>query len=79
MAFYLRGESQNDTDVYVMINAAPQDITFRIQQGTPGSWKRVADTSLASPGDIVEPGQEELLPSTEYPVKGRSVVVLIRG
>jgi glycogen operon protein len=75
LAFYLRGESQHDTDLYVMINAAPQDMTFRIQHGAC-RWRRVVDTSLASPDDIVEPGNEVSLTTLEYLVKGRSVVVL---
>lgn len=77
-AFYLRGGSQNDADLYVMINAAAQDINFRVQQGDGGIWKRVVDTSLPGPDDIAEPGREMQLSSLEYLVKARSVVVLIR-
>ena len=54
-------------------------MTFRIQQGDGGeTWKRVVDTSLATPDDIVEPGHELPLPALEYLVKGQSVVVLVR-
>jgi glycogen operon protein len=74
LAFHLRGASQNDTDVYVMVNAGPNDTIFRVQH--EGSWKRVVDTSLASPEDIGEPGHETRIAGLEYLVKGRSVVVL---
>lgn len=77
LAFHLSGASQNDTDLYVMINAAPEDMTFRIQQGGTDTWKRVLDTSLASPEDIAEPGHETRVNGLEYVVKARSVVVLM--
>jgi isoamylase len=75
LAFYLRGASQNDRDLYVMINASSEDLTFRIQHDGP--WSRVVDTDLESPDDIVEPGQEPPVSTPEYLVKGRSVVVLM--
>jgi len=78
LALYLRGESQNDKDLYIMINAAPQEITFRIQHGNAAAWKRVVDTSLPSPEDIVEPGSEPHLSEPDYLVKGRSIAVLMR-
>jgi isoamylase len=84
LAFCLSGKSQNDADLYVVINASPQNMTFHIQQGEAAHsseekiWKRVVDTSLASPDDIVEPGHEPCISSMEYLVRGRSVVVLMR-
>ena len=42
-------------------------------------WRRVIDTSLASPEDICDPGREEPFGSGEYRVSGHSVVVLTRG
>ena len=74
LAFHLRGASQNDIDLYVMINAAQNDSVFRVQQ--EGSWKRVVDTSLETPEDIADPGHESCLDGLDYLVKGRSVVVL---
>jgi glycogen operon protein len=77
LAFYLRGESQDDLDLYVMLNSGCQDITFRLQKGDVDTWRRVIDTSLACPDDIVEPGSEARIQSTVYVVKGRSIVVLM--
>jgi len=47
--------------------------------GAFDEWHRVADTSLESPNDIVEPGDEESLQNPHYDVKARSVVILIRS
>jgi len=59
-----------------MVNAAAHDALFRIQQ--PGVWKRVVDTSLASPNDVAEPGSETHIDGSEYLLRARSVVVLMR-
>ena len=77
LAFCLHGASQHDHDLYVMINAYWQDLTYTIQQGQPGTWKRVVDTGLASPDDIREPGAEIPLSGLQYLVKARSVAVLM--
>jgi glycogen operon protein len=53
LAFFLRGASQEDADLYVMINASPADMTFTIKEGKAGAWRRVVDTGLAAPDDIV--------------------------
>jgi isoamylase len=74
-AFYLRGASQNDSDIYVMLNLAPHDAVFRIQQER--NWKRVVDTSLESPDDIAEPGQEPCIDGRDYLVKACSIVALL--
>ncbi len=79
LAFCLHGASQGDQDIYVMINAYWQDLVFTIQEGVFDEWHRVADTSLESPNDIVEPGEEEPLQNLHYNVKARSVAVLIRS
>lgn len=76
LAFYLRGASAGDSDLYVMINAWWEPLNFDIQQ--PGPWKRVVDTSLASPNDIVETGQEVPLSDAAYRVGPRSVVILLK-
>ncbi|MDF2973382.1 MAG: hypothetical protein K0R61_3832, partial [Microvirga sp.] len=46
-------------------------------QGDPRTWKRVVDTSLASPQDITKVGDEALLSNSSYVVGARSVVVLL--
>ncbi len=76
LAFCLRGASERDVDLYVMVNAGSQDLTFSIQETTASGWKRAVDTGLDAPDDIAEAGDEAALESAAYCVKARSVVVL---
>jgi glycogen operon protein len=78
LAFCLRGASQQDIDIYVMINSYWEDLPFTIQEGEPVQCQRIIDTSLDSPGDFCERDTEIYLQSGTYVVKARSVVVLIR-
>jgi len=78
LAFCLRGASQADRDIYVMINAYWEDLNFKIQDGKAGDWLCVADTGMMSPSDFFEAGRETPVASSSYEVKARSVVVLLR-
>jgi glycogen operon protein len=78
LAYALHGASQGDCDLYVMVNAYHEPLTFTIQEGRPGCWERVIDTALPSPDDIVHPAGGPFVPSLEYRVQARSVVVLLR-
>lgn len=78
LAFCLHGASQNDDDIYVMLNAYSEDLAFQVQEGSPGAWLRLVDTALDSPQDICEPGRETAIASLKYLVAARSVVVLRR-
>ena len=76
LAFCLHGASQNDNDIYVMINAYWQSLQFHIQEATAQEWMRVVDTALPSPEDFSDPGDP--LGAMSYVVAPRSVVVLLR-
>jgi len=76
LAWCLDGRSVCDDDLYVMVNASWQPLDFTIAE--PGPWRRVVDTTLASPADIVDPGEELVVDGTGYAVGPRSVVVLLR-
>ncbi len=78
LAYALRGASEEDRDLYVMINAYHEPLPFVIQEGGPGQWERVIDTALPSPDDIVHPARGPLVSSLAYRVQARSVVVLVR-
>ena len=78
LAYFLRGSRLKDNDLYVMINAYWEDLAFTIQEGQAGEWRRVADTSLASPDDIAEADKGYPISSLQYLVKARSIVVLER-
>ena len=58
LAWFLDGRSELDDDLYVMVNAYWEALTFEIQEGRSDEWHRVIDTSLASPDDVSEPGHE---------------------
>jgi glycogen operon protein len=78
IAYFLSGRRLDDSDLYVLVNAFWDDLTFRIQEGDPTAWRRVVDTSRPSPEDFAEPGQEPALTGATYVVPGRSVVVFER-
>jgi glycogen operon protein len=79
LAYCLRGASQSDRDLYVMINAGLEDLTFTVQEGATADWRRVVDTARPSPADILADEEAEALESSRYLVRARSVVVLLRG
>jgi glycogen operon protein len=79
LAMCVHGGSVGDDDVYAMINAYWEPLSFDIQEWGGGGWRRVVDTALPSPQDIVDAGGEAALASPTYQVQPRSVVVLVRG
>lgn len=79
LAFCLRGASLKDADLYVMINAYWEPLMFTVREGLPEQWKRVVDTSLSSPQEILEEGSASAISSLFYTVAPRSVVVLTRA
>jgi len=78
LAFYLDGASQNDADLYVMINSYWEPLRFVVQQGEAYQWRRIVDTNAAEPDDFIE-GDGEPMPSLKYDVGPRSIVVLVRN
>lgn len=78
IAFALHGASEGDDDLYVMVNAGASHRSFAFQEAGPDEWRRVVDTSLPTPQDIVEPENAAQVPSVDYLVSGRSVAVFIR-
>ncbi len=76
LAFCLHGLSQDDDDIYAMINAYWGELEFHIQEGTAQEWRRIVDTSQSSPDDFSDEGLP--IGSAEYVVAPRSIVVLLR-
>ena len=76
LAFCLHGASQKDDDIYVMINAYWEPLTFSIQEGTAREWRRVVDTGLSSPDDFSDGGAS--VEHMSYQVAPRSIVVFTR-
>jgi glycogen operon protein len=76
LAYYLSGKSYQDLDLYVMINAYSEPLTFTIFDGLQKPWSRIVDTSFESPQDILPPGSEVTVVGSKYLVGPRSIVVL---
>jgi len=76
LAFCLHGGSQDDDDIYVMINGYWEGLAFEVQEGPAQEWTRIVDTALRSPDDFS--GSGEPLKIASYKVAPRSVVVLLR-
>jgi isoamylase len=75
VAWCLHGESHGDRDLYVMINAGSQPVTF-VLQDTTHPWRVAVDTSRSSPDDI-ELEHPSLLERPSYMAAAHSVVVLV--
>ena len=75
LAYALRGTSQEDDDLYVMINGSPEDVVFAIQDPSQ-SWRTAIDTAAPAPQDIREARAEPIAPR-ERVIAARSVVVLV--
>jgi isoamylase len=78
LAYCLRGASQGDRDLYVMINAGGEDVAFTIQEGHPSEWRQVIDTGRPSPADIVPEPEARPLTGAACDLRARSVAVLLR-
>jgi len=78
LAYCLHGASQNDADIYVMINSADEAIDFGIHEGVVGQWQRIIDTARESPEDILH-SFATTVDEAIYSVNARSIVVLLRS
>ena len=76
-AFTLSG-FEIDADIHVMISAYTERLRFELPEPQGGRcWFRVVDTSLSSPDDIAEDGEETAIYEATYQLAPRSVAVLI--
>ncbi|HKB14930.1 MAG TPA: glycogen-debranching protein, partial [Planctomycetota bacterium] len=79
LAWRLGGARFDEADLYAMVNASHEPLAFHVQEGAAGDWRRVLDTSLPSPEDIVEEEEGAPLASLDVEVGPRSVVVVSGG
>jgi isoamylase len=77
LAYCLRGDSEGDDDLYVMINASDQPLEFVIQEPRSNGWRRVIDTFIEGPDGIREPRQLQALASMSVEIQSRSIVVCL--
>ena len=75
-AFCLHNES--GPQLYAMVNAFWEPLTFALQEGSPAMWQVFVDTSLEAPHDLVGDSSAPALDSASCVVGARSVVVLTR-
>jgi len=66
-----------EDDLHVMMNMYWEPLAFELPPVEGRKWYRSSDTSLPSPQDIADPGQEVLIEGNQYVVNGRSVVILV--
>ena len=78
LAYCLHGETANDNDLYVMVNAYWEPLTFTIQEGVPAEWRRIVDTYSDSPDDFVDPASALAAASLDFIVQPRSIAVFVR-
>ncbi len=78
VAFTMGAFEPGEPDLHVMLNADWQTLDFKIPplQGNR-KWYRLADTSLASPNDIVAEKDVVLIQEDDYLVNAYSCVILI--
>jgi glycogen operon protein len=63
-------------DLLFMFNAYWEPLTFEVPASTNGAWRRLVDTFLPSPRDIVAAGEAPEMSERHYVVQPRSVVML---
>jgi glycogen operon protein len=67
-----------DDDLHIMVNAHWEELPFELPPRPEHSpWRRAVDTSLPTPHDIAEPGDEPVVAGPTYHVQARSVAILI--
>jgi glycogen operon protein len=77
LAFQLHGR-HGQPDLYVLFNAHWEWQKFNLPPAGRGRWRRLVDTNLAAPDDIVEDKDAiPLQPGDHYLVAPRSAVILI--
>jgi len=76
LAFTLGG-FEGEADIHVMLNMYWENLEFEVPTVDGRKWYKVVDTAEPSPMDIAELGEETVVSDNVFPVKARSIVVLI--
>jgi glycogen operon protein len=64
---------------HLIINAYWDALSFELPKPAAGGWRRMVDTSLPSPDDLLAPAVAPLVTGGSYRAGARSVVVLVCG
>ena len=70
------GGPDDDLDLHMMMNMGEGVAAFRLPVALGHVWKRVADTALQAPDDIVARGKGVTIEGDQYLVNGHSIVLL---
>ncbi len=77
LAFMLENQAHHEY-IYVILNSYWDGLSFELPKLPIGlQWHRVADTSLPSPEDIVDPNQAKPVENPFYRLTGRASAILI--
>ena len=76
IAFCLHGIPEDPYDLYVLVNADSEPKTFGVFERSPEEWRKVIDTSLGRPFDIMSYEAATPFGSNYVQVAARSIVVL---
>jgi glycogen operon protein len=71
------GGFDGDADIHVMMNMYWESLEFDVPTVPGRRWFRSVDTSLRSPRDIADPGDEALFGGPSFRVAPRSIAILI--
>ncbi|MGL4368867.1 MAG: hypothetical protein ACRCUT_04240, partial [Spirochaetota bacterium] len=76
---YARLETgEDDNDIFMAFNASPYNYTLTLPDSPSGNqWKKVIDTALAHPRDIIDPADVKDAGLANYQIKRRSTQVYI--
>ncbi|MBI5248286.1 MAG: glycogen debranching enzyme [Desulfomonile tiedjei] len=76
LAFTLTAAADWEEDLHAVFNMSDVALDMPVYDIQGKTWHKAVDTWRLSPGDILEPGQQEPLREQYYRVNPRSVVVL---
>ncbi len=80
LCFTLVGQPKNEPDFFIILSGDLHNLTVELPEATNHQpWRRIIDTSLSSPHDIVLESQAERLASSTLEIKGLAAVVLLAG
>ncbi len=75
LAYTLAGADRHEADLHIVMNMSDQNIMVELPEITARTWCLALDTSLSSPGDIIQPEDQKPLGHSTYQVSSQSVVV----
>jgi pullulanase/glycogen debranching enzyme len=79
LCFALAAAAAGEAQLFVAFNMSAMAVEIALPHSAHGSWRRVADTGLPAPAEIVLPEQAELVVGSSYVLGADSVAVLESG